>query len=59
MIKVNTIEQFKVLQHIQENFYPDKITIEIVDEKALKVTDTNKDSLIFRWDGNKVISEKD
>lgn len=59
MIKANTIEQFKVLEYIQKNFQIDKITITILDNTTLKVTDANNESLKFKWNGKTVISEED
>lgn len=59
MIKANTIEQFKVLEYIQKNFQIDKITITILDNTTLKVTDANNESLKFKWNGETVISEED
>lgn len=57
MIKIDTVEQFKVLQFIESNFDMHFITIKIVCKNALQVTDQNNDGLIFEWDSkqNKVV----
>ncbi len=50
MIKnMDTIEQYKIMQFIQANFYEETITVTKVDEAALKVTDKNGESLIFEY----------
>lgn len=49
MIKVETIEQFKVLEFIKSNFEIDEIEIELVDKCTLKVKDNKGDSLYFTY----------
>lgn len=50
MIKnMDTIEQYKIMQFIQANFYEETITVTKVDEAALKVTDKNGENLIFEY----------
>ena len=50
MIKnMDTIAQYKIIQFIQANFYEEAITVTKVDEAALKVTDKNGESLIFKY----------
>jgi len=48
VVKVNTIEQYKVLEFIKANFYVEAITVEIVDKFTLKVTDKNNETALFR-----------
>lgn len=48
MLKVNTIEQYKVLKFIEENFYMDAITVNMVDPCTLKVTDAAGDTALFK-----------
>ena len=50
MIKnMDTIEQYKIMQFIQANFYEETITVTKVDVAALIVTDKNGESLIFEY----------
>lgn len=47
MIKVRTIEQFKILGFLKQNFLIENLEIIIVNNTTLKVVDKKKDSLIF------------
>ena len=50
MIKnMDTIAQYKIMQFIQANFYEEAITVNKIDEAALKVTDKSGESLIFEY----------
>ena len=49
MIKVRTIEQFKILDFLQKNFLIENLEIIIVNNNTLKITDKKKDSLIFQY----------
>lgn len=57
MIKVDTVEQFKILQFIKANFELSCITIEKVCRDTLSITDRNNDSMNFKWSSeqNRVI----
>lgn len=48
-MKVNTVEQFKVLEHIKANFEMEHIKVEIVDRFSLKVTDKEGFNLVFYY----------
>lgn len=50
LIKCNTVEQFKLLELIKKNFVIDKVKVEIVDDKSLKVIDFKGDSMVFNYD---------
>lgn len=54
--KVNTVEQFKVLQFIQDNFFMDCITLELVDRYSIKLIDANGDGAIFRYENGTVVT---
>ena len=47
--QVNTIEQYKVLNHIQDTFNTDAIVIYLVDRFTIKVIDTNNDIGYFKY----------
>ncbi|MFR7592392.1 MAG: hypothetical protein ACLUVC_13175 [Longibaculum sp.] len=49
MFKVDTIEQFKVLQFIKENFDMKFIELELLDKFSIKVSDYYCDELIFKF----------
>lgn len=48
-MKVNTVEQFKVLEHIKANFEMEHIRVEIVDNVSLRVTDREGFGLTFYY----------
>lgn len=45
-----TVEQFKVMQYIGEQFAPDALELELVDRFTIRATDNTGASLIFYWD---------
>lgn len=53
-MRVDTIEQFKVLQFIRETFKMDCISVELQDRCSLKVTDERNQSLIFAYDHGEI-----
>ena len=53
-MKVNTVEQFKVLQFLRKNFEIELFGLELIDRYSIKVTDSTGDKMIFKWDGKKV-----
>lgn len=57
MIKVQTIEQFKVLEHIKKNFFTKTLNIEIIDSKSLKITDREGASMTFSYKDEEISEE--
>lgn len=55
MIKCETWQQKKILEHIESQFEMDCITVEIFDKDKLMVTDKNGDSLIFFYYHDQII----
>ena len=52
-MKVNTVEQFKVLEHIKANFSIEEVTLRLVDRYTIELTDKTGESVNFRYeDGN-------
>lgn len=47
-MKVDTIEQFKVLEFLKSNFEMDYIELELLDRCSIKVTDPTGDTLVFK-----------
>lgn len=54
-MKVNTVEQFKVLQFLKEQFELELFELELLDRYSIKITDSTGDKMIFKWDDKKVI----
>lgn len=50
---VNTIAQYKIMQFINENFFPGSLEIELMDGQTVKGTDRTGASMIFRWNEEK------
>ena len=48
-MKVNTIEQFHIMQHIHDNFNLDSIEVELVDRNRVRVTDAAGDTAEFTY----------
>ena len=49
MIKAKTIEQFKILTHIRENFYIEELQIELIGTDKVRIRDKNGDSAVFHY----------
>lgn len=54
---VKTIAQYKIMQFINQNFYPETLEIELIDGQTVKGTDCTGESMIFRWNEEKKIVE--
>ena len=50
---VKTIAQYKIMQFINQNFYPETLEIELIDGQTVKGTDRTGESMIFRWNEEK------
>lgn len=53
-MKVNTAEQFKVLEYIKTNFEMENIEVDIVNKTSLKITDKDGQSLVFYYQDGQV-----
>ena len=53
-MKVNTVEQFKVLEFIKENFEIEYIKLELIDRNSIKVIDAKCESCIFYLENNEI-----
>lgn len=53
-MKVNTVEQFKVLQFLEKNFEIELFELELIDRYSIKVTDSTGESMVFKYENNKV-----
>lgn len=48
-------QQQQVLLYIKAHFYMEYITVDVLDDYTLKVTDEKGDTLKFRYSWNKII----
>ena len=49
-MKVETIQQFYVLQYLENNFYMEDLKLTLIDRYTIRVKDTNGDIMEFYWD---------
>ena len=54
-MKVNTAEQFKVLQFLRKNFEIELFELELIDRYSIKVKDQTGESMIFKYENGKVV----
>lgn len=48
MIKgTKTIDQYKIMQHINDNFLPGSVTTDLSADNQIRVTDSSGESIIF------------
>lgn len=45
-----TVEQFKVMQFIGEQFAPDALELELIDRFTIRTTDNTGAAITFYWD---------
>ena len=59
-MKVETVQQFYVLQYLEENFYMEYITMTLIDRYTIRVKDTNGEEMDFYWcEESKSVKYKD
>lgn len=49
-MKVETVQQFYVLQYLKENFFIDELKLELIDRYTIRVKDMNDEEMDFYWD---------
>ena len=54
-MKCKTVEQFKILKHIEENFFTESLEISIVNEKTLKIVDRDNAEGYFSFYDGKIV----
>lgn len=58
MIKgCKTVQQYKIMQYIQEHFCIDEFAIDLEAPEAVKITDKIGESLIFKYEDGEVKQE--
>ena len=53
-MKVNTVEQFKVMKFLEENLEIELFELELIDRYSIKVKDQTGESMIFKYENGKV-----
>lgn len=48
-MKVETVQQYYVLQYLKDNFDMEYIKLELIDRYTIRVQDTNGDVMDFWW----------
>jgi len=54
-MKVDTIEQYKIMEHIKDNFTMEYITMELIDRYTIEVEDRTGEKMIFKYKDGKVM----
>ena len=54
-MKVNTVEQFMVLEFIKSNFIMEEVSLELIDRYTIKLTDKTGESLNFKYDNGNIL----
>lgn len=49
-MKVDTIQQYYVMQFLEQQFYMEYIKLELIDRYTIRVKDCNGDEMDFYWD---------
>lgn len=53
-MRVDTIEQYKILEYIKENFYIEDLQLKLIDRFNIEITDKNNETMIFYFENNQV-----
>lgn len=48
-MKVETVQQYYVMEYLKENFYMEYITMTLIDRYTIRVKDSNNDEMDFYW----------
>jgi hypothetical protein len=54
-MKVNTVEQFKVLEFIKANFFIEEVTLKLIDRYTIELTDKTGESMNFKYDNGNIV----
>ena len=49
-MKVDTIQQFYVMEYLKDNFDMEYIKLTLIDRYTIRVKDMNNDEMDFYWD---------
>lgn len=56
-MKVNSVEQFKVLEYIKANFFIEEVTLKLIDRYTIELTDKTGESMNFKYDNGTIVHE--
>ena len=48
-MKVETVQQFYVLQYLEDNFFIEELELTLIDRYTIRVKDCNNDVMDFWW----------
>ncbi|MBC2460396.1 hypothetical protein [Clostridium beijerinckii] len=54
-MKVNTVEQFKVLDFIKANFIMEEVSLELIDRYTIRLTDKTGESMNFKYNNGNIV----
>ncbi|MCL5271974.1 MAG: hypothetical protein M1486_01390 [Gammaproteobacteria bacterium] len=54
-MKVNTVEQFKVLDFIKANFIMEEVKLKLIDRYTIELTDKTGEILNFKYDNGTIV----
>lgn len=54
-MKVNTVEQYKIMEVIETIFVVSKLKIELINRNTIKIIDENNETMNFKYEDGKVI----
>jgi len=49
-MKVETLQQYYVMEYLKDNFYVEELKLTLIDRYTIRVKDTNGDVMDFYWD---------
>lgn len=49
-MKVETVQQYYVLQYLENNFFMEDLKLTLIDRYTIRVKDSNGDVMDFYWD---------
>ena len=48
-MKVETVQQYYVMQYLKDNFYVEELKLTLIDRYTIRVKDINNDEMDFYW----------
>jgi hypothetical protein len=57
-MKVQTIEQYKILEYIKENFFIDKLEIKLINRNTVEITDIKNEKMQLEFKNGEVFESK-
>ena len=54
-MKINTIEQYKILQFIKGNFYMEELQLTLINRYTIEINDKNNYTIQFKYDNGEIV----